>query len=110
MAYSKALETAVENLLQTKMNLEKKKMFGGVCYLAGGNIAFGIWQDYLIVRCGAEVVAQKLGEEGIRPFDITGRVMSGWLMVAIERWQRPGELDLWLKEGYGYALSLPEKG
>lgn len=43
MAYDKNLEGRIETLIAPWQNLEKKRMFGGVCYLLHGNICFGIW-------------------------------------------------------------------
>ncbi len=84
-------------------------MFGGICYLTQGNMCFGFWKDFLIVRTGVEVAEEKLKEEDIRPFDITGRAMKGWIMVAESRWKDPDEMRSWLETGRGFALALPTK-
>jgi TfoX/Sxy family transcriptional regulator of competence genes len=109
MSYNKETEKRIDSLIGDWPNLEKKKMFGGVCYLDGGNICFGIWQDYLIVRAGAETAAEKLREEHVRPFDATGRPMKGWFMVAEGGWRTDRELHDWLAIGREFALSLPPK-
>ena len=59
-------------------------MFGGICYLKSGNMAFGIWRDHLIVRCGAERHKEYLRKKNVKEFDVTGKPMSGWIMVAPE--------------------------
>jgi len=53
MPYSEDLEKKIDRAAVSWQDLEKKKMFGGICYLTGGNMCFGIYQDYLIVRLGA---------------------------------------------------------
>ena len=50
MAYSTLLEEKIDAASGLWQNVEKKKMFGGVCYLLKGNMAFGIYKDFLIVR------------------------------------------------------------
>ena len=50
MAYNKTIEQQIDTLIRSWPNIEKKKMFGGVCYLTRGNMCFGIWQKYLTVR------------------------------------------------------------
>lgn len=85
-------------------------MFGGVCYLYKGNMAFGIYKDNLIVRIGSEEEAKGYIENGrALPFDITGRVMKGWVMVPKSGLTGPSEYGHWLDKGLGHARSLPPK-
>jgi TfoX/Sxy family transcriptional regulator of competence genes len=109
MSYNVAVEKRIDALIVAWPNLEKRKMFGGVCYLTGGNICLGIWKELLIVRAGAEAAAEKLREEHVRPLDVTGKPMKGWLMVAEEGWKTEPELRGWLALGREFALSLPDK-
>ncbi|UCG39030.1 MAG: TfoX/Sxy family protein [bacterium] len=109
MAYNLELEDRIEELTGGWTDVVSKKMFGGVCYLIRGNMAFGIWQDHLIVRAGRETAERYLGEEGTRPFDVTGRPMKGWVMVDGSRWEDPEELEGWLAVGRDFALTLPAK-
>ena len=44
------LEEKIDGAVKRWQNAEKKKMFGGVCYLLKNNMAFGIYKDFLIVR------------------------------------------------------------
>ena len=84
-------------------------MFGGVCYLTRGNMCFGIWQGYLIVRTGPVTAQTQLQKEHVRPFDITGKLMKGWLMVSAEGWLSESAMSAWLTMGRESALTLPEK-
>jgi TfoX/Sxy family transcriptional regulator of competence genes len=109
MAYNETLEGEIEKGIRRWKDSEKKKMFGGICYLLRGNMAFGIWKDHLIVRAGPETAEKKLKEKGTKPFDVTGKVMKGWVMVAKTRWSKPDDLKSWLNLGKEFALSLPPK-
>ena len=109
MAYDKSIEQRIDALIAPWPDIEKKKMFGGVCYLTCGNICFGIWQEYLIVRTDPATAVAQLQGEHVRPFDVTGRPMKGWLMVAKERWPTDSLLNEWLVTGRDFALTLPEK-
>ena len=109
MAYSKILEEKVENIVRNWKDLEKKRMFGGVCYLLKGNMAFGIHKDRLIVRMEKQMAEQKLTEKNVKPFDITGRPMMGWVMVEEPGWKDEKSMADWLQIGRRYALTLPEK-
>jgi hypothetical protein len=109
MAYSIKLEEAIDNATTRWQNREKKKMFGGVCYLLKGNMAFGIWKDFLIVRMDKEQGGKFLKGRHVQPFDITGKPMAGWIMVREAGWKGQAGLAAWLKIGKQFALSLPEK-
>jgi TfoX/Sxy family transcriptional regulator of competence genes len=109
MAYDKSIEQRIDALIATWPNIEKKKMFGGVCYLTCGNMCFGIWQEYLIVRTDQTTAQAQLQREYVRPFDITGKPMKGWLMVEKQGWPTDSLLNEWLDVGLKFALTLPEK-
>jgi hypothetical protein len=48
-------------------------------------------------------------EPGVRPFDLTGRPMTGWLLVAANGHAEDDDLRRWVNRGVGYAASLPPK-
>ena len=82
MAYS---ETAAQRLraeLGTLPGLTEKKMFGGICFLLGGNMVCGVLGDDLIMRVGAAQHAASLAQPGARVFDFSGKPMAGWVTVA----------------------------
>jgi len=109
MAYDKTIERRIDALIADWRDLEKKMMFGGVCYLTGGNICFGIWHDELIVRTDPATAGRFLARVHVRPFDVTGRPMKGWLMVSADAWPTDGDLGRWLALGRDFARTLPEK-
>jgi TfoX/Sxy family transcriptional regulator of competence genes len=109
MAYSTALEEKIDGAVKNWKSVEKKKMFGGICYLLKGNMGFGIYKDYLIVRMEKDMAEQRLGGKNVKPFDITGKPMSGWLMVKEDGWRRKDDLADWIHIGKRFALTLPEK-
>ncbi len=109
MAYDEGLEARIDEIMEGWEEYEKKKMFGGICYLKSGNMAFGIWKDYLIVRCGSDRHAKCLSEQHTKEFDVTGKPMSGWVMVAPEGVGEDRELAKWIRIGDRYSSSLPPK-
>jgi len=72
-------------------------------------MCFGIYRDYLIVRAGADVAGEKLKEKNVRPFDITGKAMKGWVMVEEGGWRDEDDMKDWLAIGKKFALTLPKK-
>ena len=109
MPNNTVLEDKIEDIVPQWDGLEKKKMFGGICYLVDGNMAFGVWKDSLIVRMAPALAAEKLKDGQARAFDITGNPMKGWVMVEKGSWDKKEELAGWLDIGRSFALSLPEK-
>ncbi len=109
MAYNAKLEELIDAAAKRWKDVEKKKMFGGVGYLLKGNMAFGIHKDFLIVRMDKEQGEQSLKDANVKPFDITGKPMAGWIMVKEAGWKSVAGLAKWMGIGKQFALSLLEK-
>ena len=109
MAYDEALATRVSAVLGSIPNLVEKKMFGGVGYLVNGNMACGVHKQYLIVRVGPDRYQEALAQEHTKVFDITGKPMTGWVMVAPEGCLTEKNLENWVKQGIEFISTLPVK-
>lgn len=113
MAYDEGLAQRIQEILEEtkglKSGVAEKKMFGGICYLTDGNMAFGIIKEYLIVRVGPDEYTKALEQPHTKVFDITGRVMKGWVMVSPEGYDADDDLGRWIARGIRYAASLPPK-
>jgi hypothetical protein len=109
MAYDAGLEARIDEMIEESRAYEKKKMFGGICYLLSGNMSFGIWKDSLIVRCGTERHGECISRAHAKKFDITGKPMAGWVMVGPEGIEGDDELREWIGIGASFAGTLPKK-
>lgn len=109
MAYDEELALRVRQALEDPPGLVEKKMFGGIGFLVQGNMACGVLDDYLIVRVGPESYEAALSQSHVRMFDLTGRAMSGWVVVENEGVAEEDELQHWVQQGIDFALSLPPK-
>lgn len=87
----------------------EKKMFGGIGLLLGGNMACGVNKDNLIVRINPEKQDTLLRKPHTKPFDLTGKPMKGWLLVASEGCKTDKQLSTWVQEGVEFASTLPPK-
>ena len=74
-----------------------------------GNMSVGVAGDELMVRVGKEDGDKALDEAHARPFDLSGRPMAGWVLVAVEGTESEDDLARWVDTGVGYAESLPPK-
>jgi TfoX/Sxy family transcriptional regulator of competence genes len=87
----------------------ERKMFGGVGFLLSGNMACGVNKNDLIVRVDPEKHSALLKKPHVKPFDMTGRPMKGWLVVEADGCKTDKQLNTWVKEGVEFALTLPVK-
>jgi TfoX/Sxy family transcriptional regulator of competence genes len=108
MAYNLKLAERIRSQLEGVPFVEKK-MFGGVGFLLNGNMACGVNKDDLIVRVDPEKHAALLKKPHVRPFDMTGRPMKGWLVVEGDGVKTGRHLSAWIREGVAFASSLPPK-
>ena len=109
MAYDEALADRVRDVLSPRADVSERQMFGGIAFIVAGNMACGVMGEDLIVRLGDEEAKRALNEEGVRPFDFTGRPMKTTVYVSPERTSDDGELADWVDAGADYASSLPPK-
>jgi len=84
MPYDKSLADRLQSLPKTRKGFSQKEMFGGVGFLLNGNMCVGVYKEFLILRLGKEEADRALNQKHVKPFDITGRAMSGWMMVEKE--------------------------
>ena len=109
MAYDEGLAQRIRAELDQVPDLVEKKMFGGVAFMVRGNMACGVHKDMLMVRVGPERYEETIQLPNTRPFDITGRVMKGWLLVEAGGMESEADLKDWLNQGVEFALTLPPK-
>jgi TfoX/Sxy family transcriptional regulator of competence genes len=109
MAFNPEIETRVQKIVSRWKNTSHKKMFGGVCHLVNGNMFCGVLQDYLILRLGEKAAGNALAQPHVRPFDITGRPMKGWVMVESDSFKTEDELEAWLDRARDFVKSMSPK-
>jgi len=109
MAYDEDLADRIRELLSARAEVSERKMFGGIAFMVAGNMACGVLGEDLIVRLGDEEAEKALTEDGVRPFDFTGRPMKTTVYVGPERTSDDTGLTEWVEAGAAYAASLPAK-
>jgi hypothetical protein len=110
VAYDEDLANRIRELLAAEAGVTEKKMFGGLAFLVGGNMAVAAsGQGGLMVRVAPEETEALLGRPHARRFEMRGRSMDGWLRVDDEGVRTKRQLEPWVRRGVGYARSLPSK-
>jgi hypothetical protein len=111
MAYDEDLADRIRELVAGEEGLAEQRMFGGLAFLIGGNMAVGVsGQGGLMVRVAPGDPDALLEEPYARPFEMRGRAMRGWLRVDAEGVEHGSGLEPWVRRGVAYARSLPPKG
>jgi TfoX/Sxy family transcriptional regulator of competence genes len=110
MAYDEALAGRIRELLASEPDITEKKMFGGLAFLARGNLAISASS-----QGGALVRVDPAQSEDLVPTGeasvavMRGQPMPGWLRVDTEHLGTEAELARWVEIGSAYARSLPPK-
>ena len=84
-------------------------MFGGLCFMSGGNMSFGILGSQIMVRVGPDAYPHALRLPHAREMDFTGRSMRGMVYVDPDGISEDEDLEAWLRRGLTFAQSLPAK-
>ena len=69
----------------------------------------GVWKDSLIVRLDADQAEEALIEPHVKEFNITGRTMKGWVVVAPEGVEDDDKLNAWIRRAVKFVGKLPAK-
>src|SRR3954467_14253950 len=109
MAFDASLAERIRNVLARKKGNQEKKLFGGVGFLLNGNLCVGVWRDSLIVRLGPEQAAEALKQPFVQPFDITGRPMTGWVLVEPKGIEDDDQLRGWIQRAVKFIGKLAGK-
>jgi hypothetical protein len=108
--YDEALAERLRDLLSGEAGLTEQKMFGGVGFMIGGNMAIGASNDGgILVRCDPEGSDAIVASTAATPMEMRGRSMAGWLRVPADDVATDEQLVEWVRIGVGYARSLPAK-
>ena len=109
MSYDEELDDRIKKIVSRWKGTDDKKMFGGVGHLINGNMFCGVYKEFLILRIGREKADDALKLPYVRPFDITGKPMQGWIMVDNNGYKSDKDLKAWLEQAKGFVKTLPKK-
>jgi TfoX N-terminal domain len=110
MAYDEDLADRIRELVGGQAGLTEQKMFGGLAFLIGGNMAVAAsGQGGVLVRVDPARSDALVETTGAQPMEMRGRQMQGWLRVGPEDVRTKRQLARWVELGTTYARSLPAK-
>jgi len=109
MAYDEGLAERIREALRDTHGVGEKRMFGGLCFLLGGNMMVGIVKDSLMARVGETAQAEALSKRGARPMDFTGKPMKGYVFVDPEGIAEDRDFESWIAMARRFVEVLPPK-
>lgn len=110
MAYDEELAERIRELLDGESDVTEMKMFGGLAFLVGGNMAIAAsGQGGVLARVDPAESDKFVATTNARLMEMRGRQMKGWLRVDADDVRNKRQLAKWVKLGANYARSLPKK-
>jgi TfoX/Sxy family transcriptional regulator of competence genes len=110
MAYDEDLADRIRELMGGEPDITEKKMFGGLAFLFGGNMAVAAsGQGGLLVRADPTKSDKVVATTKARPMEMRGREMQGWLRVDADDVRTKRQLAKWVGLGTTYARTLAAK-
>jgi TfoX/Sxy family transcriptional regulator of competence genes len=110
MAYDEELANRIREQLADEPEITEKQMFGGLAFLLRGNMCVSVsGQGGLMVRIDPDGTDEALAQPHVRPFEMRGRSMRGWIRVDAEGVETDQQLADWVRRGRDFAGSLPPK-
>ncbi|MDW3646674.1 MAG: TfoX/Sxy family protein [Bacteroidia bacterium] len=115
MAYSEHLADRVRQGLSSQIEVEEKKMMGGLIFMVNGKMCVGVdidkktQKDRLMARIGKEAYAAALEEKGVREMDFTGTVMRGFVFIDPEGYDLDEDMDFWISKALEFNAQVKKK-
>jgi TfoX/Sxy family transcriptional regulator of competence genes len=111
MAYDEELADRIRDLLGPVLaETVEKKMFGGLGFMVGGNMAVAAsGRGGLMVRVDPAQAESLIDGASVSPMVMGGREMKNWLQVALPAVEDDAVLREWIERGVAYARTLPPK-
>ena len=110
MAYDEDLADRIRALVAKEPGLSEKKMFGGLAFLIGGNMAIAAsGQGGVLVRVGPTQSDALVARTKASVAEMRRRQMPGWLRVSSDDVRTKPQLTKWVTLGTAFARSLPPK-
>lgn len=110
MAYDETLAARIRALLDGRTDIVERRMFGGLAFLADGHMCFGVHGQELIVRLVDAEMSIALARPHVRPMDLTGRPLRGFVFVSLAGARTTRALERWIGEGLRFVKEKYRSG
>lgn len=109
MAHDEDLAERIRHCL-VDVPFTERRMFGGLAFLVDGHMALAAnSRGELMVRVDPGQAAELASREGVRPTEMNGRTLTGWLDVDADVLLAQDEVEEWVQVGVDFVRTLPPK-
>jgi TfoX/Sxy family transcriptional regulator of competence genes len=111
MAYDEKLADRARAVIESLGKYSEQKMFGGLGFMVGGNMAVGVMGDDLLIRVDPDEQEKLLKKPGAHPFQMMKArpPAQGMLMVGPAGTKTAAGVKEWVTRGVQQAQALPPK-
>lgn len=109
MAYDEGLAQRVRELLTDESDVVERRMFGGLAFMVGGHMTFGILGSRGMARLGNDGAALALDEPHVSPMDFTGKNLRSMVFLEEEAIAEDDDLAGWVTRALTFVRTLEPK-
>ena len=110
MAYDERTAERVRALLAQRRGVVEKKLMGGLCFMVDGGMCCSVsGRGGLLVRVPRDDQERLLGESHVRPMEMRGRPVPGFVRVDPEGYRTGPALRKWVERGLAGVAARPAK-
>ncbi|MEN9684500.1 MAG: hypothetical protein RLZZ28_286 [Bacteroidota bacterium] len=103
MAYNEKMADRIREILSLpQLDIQEKKMFGGLCFMVNDKMCVGVESERLMIRLNPEIYDEVMEKEGCSPMDFTGKIMKGFVFVDITTLNTQKKLNYWIDLALAY--------
>ena len=98
MAYNTQLADRLREILaqQPNLQIEEKKMFGGLAFMVNGKMCINVSGDNLMCRYDPNLKGEVAEKIGYLPVIMKGNEISGYCYVEPEGFRKKTDFDYWV--------------
>ena len=108
MAYDAGLAEVFRDALSAE-TVTEKNMFGGLCFMLGGNMVCGIFRQRPMFRVGPANTTAALAQPGVGQMEMKGKPMVGYVDCSAELFADDRARDRLLNLAVGFVKTLKPK-
>ncbi len=108
MMADESLAADVRAALSEAGAIREVKMFGGIGFLLNGNMVAAVSPRGLLLRVGKDQYPAALTRPGVRPMEMRGRVIKGYVYVDPPMLTKTAT-EAWLGDALAFVQTLPSK-
>ena len=110
MAYDERTAERVRTVLAGRRDVVEKRLMGGLTFMVKGSMCCSVsGRGGLLVRVGASAHQDALAAPHVRPVEMRGKAVVGFVRVAPEGYRTDAALRKWIARALDFVATLPAK-